>query len=416
MRKGAFIRTVALGATLLLAASACGSDGDNDSEKDTSPLKLGYILPETGDLAFLGPPQQEAMNMAIEEINDAGGVLDNDIDDPVGGDEANDASKASDATDRVLGKDVDAIIGAASTDMSLAIIDKITGSGVLQCSGSNTAPTFTDYDDDGYYFRTAPSDELQGPVLADTVIDDGFSDVAVVARADDYGEGLADATAKSLEDGGANVVLNETYDDKATDFSSTVSKIDSEDPDAVVVVAFEEGAQIIKGLIEKGLEPPETGIYGADGLRAEKLGKSVDKSDPGVIEGMKGTAPESGGSKDFLKQLKDFAPDLDETQFAPQVYDCVNVVALAAEAAESTDPSDIKEEMNGVTKDGEECSSFEECKKLLDDDEEIDYNGASGPLDFVEEGEPGSASIEVYGYDEDGELNTLDTKQSEPAD
>jgi len=418
MRRNAFVKAAGLGAAALLAVAACGGGGGDDSGSggDTSALKLGYVLPETGDLAYHGPPQVEAMNLAIKEINDAGGVLDNDIADPVGGDEANDQAIASQSADRVLGKDVDAIIGAAASGMSLAIIDKITGAGVIQCSGSNTAPTFTDYDDDGYYFRTAPSDALQGPVLADVIVGDGHSNVAVVARADDYGKGLADATAKSLEQAGANVALNETYDPKATDFSSTVSKIVSSDPDAVVIVAFEEGAQIMKGLIEKGLEPPETGIYGADGLRSEQLGKSVDKSDPGVIDGVKGTAPASSDNPDFLKELKDFAPDLEETQFAPQVYDCVNVIALAAEAAESTDPGDIKEEMNGVTKDGEKCTNFEECKKLLDDGEDINYDGASGPLDFVDVGEPGTASIEVYGYDDGGKLSTLDTRDAKPVE
>src|SRR5690625_3060236 len=116
---------------------------------------------------------------------------------------------------------------------------------------------------------------------------------------------------------------------------------------------------------------------------------------------------------------RDWSSDVcssDLTQFAPQVYDCVNVIALAAEAAESTDPGDIKEEMNGVTKDGEKCTNFEECKKLLDDGEDINYDGASGPLDFVDVGEPGTASIEVYGYDDGGKLSTLDTRDAKPVE
>lgn len=422
MRIGNGTKVVGIAAAALLTVSACGGgsddskSGDSSKKADAKPLKFGYVLPETGDLAYLGPPQLEAMKFAIKQINEAGGVLGNDVPDSVGGDEAGDQSVASQSADRVLNSGVDAIIGAAATGMSLAIIDKITGAGVVQCSGSNTAPTFTDYDDDGYYFRTAPSDALQGPVLADVIVGDGHSKVAIVARADDYGKGLASATAKALKTAGASVVLNQAYDPKATNFNATVQKIVSAKPDAVVVVAFEEGKQIIKGLIEDGLTPKKIGIYGADGLRSADLAKLVSPNDPGVLAGMKGTAPASADNPDFTKELKAFAPKLKELQFAPQVFDCVNIIALAAEKGKSTKPADIKTHINEITKDGEKCTTFADCKKLIDDGKDVDYDGASGPLDFTKPGEPGVANIEVYGYDKDGKLETLDTKTSKPAE
>src|SRR5699024_9698166 len=186
----------------------------------SEPLQLGYVLPETGQLAFLGPPQVQATKYAMSEINDAGGVLGKKLPPVVSGDEADTAAVASQSAERVLGEDVDAIIGAAASGMSLAIIDKVTGAQVVQCSGSNTAPTFTGYEDDGYYFRTAPSDAMQGPVLADTIIADGYSNVAIVARADDYGKGLAKATADALESSGATVATQEMYDPKSTNFDA----------------------------------------------------------------------------------------------------------------------------------------------------------------------------------------------------
>jgi len=418
MRTWRMVVTAGMAAGVLLGAAACGSSDDSNggaSDGKSEPLKLGYVLPETGDLAFLGPPQIEAMKFAIKQINDAGGVLGTPVSAPVGGDEANDQAIASQSADRVLGENVNAIVGAAASGMSLAIIDKVTGAGVGQCSGSNTAPTFTDYDDGGLYFRTAPSDALQGPVLADVIVGDGHSKVAIVARADDYGKGLAAATAKSLENGGATVVLNDTYDPKATNFESSVQKIVSAKPDAAVVIAFEEGKQVIKGLIEAGMGPGKIGVYGADGLRSENLASLVNKSNPGILAGMKGTAPASADNPEFTKQLKAFAPKLKEMQFAPQVYDCVNIIALAAEKAKSTDATAFKAEINNVTQGGEKCTDFAGCKKLLDEGKDIDYDGASGPLDFVEAGEPGKASIEVYGYDKKGALKTLDTREATPA-
>ncbi|HET6562095.1 MAG TPA: ABC transporter substrate-binding protein [Marmoricola sp.] len=416
------VAAAAVAASLTLASCGNGDDGNDEAEGDggdgsseSGEFTLGYVLPETGDLAYLGPPQIQALNYAIDQINAAGGVLGSEIPAPVAGDEANDASIAAQSADRVLNDGVSAIIGAAASGMSLAIIDKITGAGVAQCSGSNTAPTFTDYDDNGLYFRTAPSDALQGPILADVIVGDGYSNVAIVARADDYGQGLADATAEALESAGATVVLNETYDPKTTNFDATVQQVVSSKPDAAVVIAFEEGKQILQGLIESGLTPDEgVGLYGADGLRADDLAELVSPSNPGVLAGMKGTAPASAGNDQFLTDLKKFAPDLEEVQFAPQVFDCVNILALAAEAADSSDANEFKEFVNDVTADGEKCTTFADCKELLEAGEDIDYDGASGPLEFTEAGEPGEATIEVYGFNKKGELETLDTRTSVP--
>ena len=213
MRRSSLLKVASAAAAVTLLAGACGGGGGSAAPTDTGgggggggggdqTLKIGYVLPETGSLAVLGPPQIQAVKFAISKINDAGGVLGNKVPDPVGGDEADDQAVAAQSADRVLAAGVNVIIGAAASGMSLAIIDKITGAGVAQCSGSNTAPTFTDYNDNGLYFRTAPSDALQGPVLADVIVGDGHSNVAIVARADDYGKGLADATAKALEAAG----------------------------------------------------------------------------------------------------------------------------------------------------------------------------------------------------------------------
>src|SRR5690606_38279291 len=135
MRVSMRTKTLSVTAAALMVLSACGGGGDGGGGGDdaggggsSEPLKLGYVLPETGQLAFLGPPQIQATKYAISEINDAGGVLGQDIGDLVSGDEADTAAIASQSAERVLNADVDAIIGAAASGMSLAIIDKITGS------------------------------------------------------------------------------------------------------------------------------------------------------------------------------------------------------------------------------------------------------------------------------------------------
>ncbi|TDQ48540.1 ABC transporter substrate-binding protein [Actinorugispora endophytica] len=396
----------ALGYTAAIAALALGlagctgggeSGGEGGGEGDA--LQFGYVFPETGDLSFLGPPQIAGAEYAIDEINAAGGVLGQEVPAILPGDEANDAAQANDAADRLLGQDVDAILGAAASGMTMAIIDRVTGAEVVQCSGSNTAPDLSTYDDGGYYFRTAPSDLLQGPVLAETIVGDGHQSVAVAYRADDYGEGLSASVVESLEALGAEVVAQESYDPAGTNFDSVVQAVSNSEPDAVALISFEEGVQVIAGLLEADINADQ--MYSADGLNDPELGNSVDSGDPSVIAGFKGTAP-AVDNPEFDEGLQEFAPDLTAFQYAPQVYDCAMAVALAAEAAESTDPTVFVEQMPAITSGETECSAFAECRDILAEGGTIDFQGASGPLDFDENGDVSSASIGIYEFGDDG--------------
>src|SRR5260370_2986767 len=123
------------------------------------------------------------MKLAVAQINAEGGVLGKQIPAPLASDEAGDQAVAQQSADRVLAGGVQAVVGTAASGMTLAIINKISGAKVVECSASNTAPTFTTYQDNGYYFPTAPRDALQGPVLSDTIASHGYSSLPSVARA-----------------------------------------------------------------------------------------------------------------------------------------------------------------------------------------------------------------------------------------
>ncbi|KUP98543.1 ABC transporter substrate-binding protein [Thermobifida cellulosilytica] len=408
-------KTKALGFTAAVAAlalglTACGGGGESGEggEGGGDALQFGYIFPESGDLSFLGPPQITAAEYAIQEINDAGGVLGTQLPELVGGDEAGDAAQANEAANRLLDQGVDAILGAAASGMTMAIIDSVTGAEVVQCSGSNTSPALSTYEDGGYYFRTAPSDLMQGPVLAETILADGHQSVAIAYRADDYGEGLANSVAEALEASGAEITAKESYDPNATNFDAAVNAIADSKPDAVVLVSFEEGVQAISGLLEAGIKADQ--MYSADGMNSTTLNTSVDEGDPSVLDGFKGTAP-GVNAPEFDQALAEFAPDLEDYQYAAQVYDCAITIALAAEAAGSTAPSDFVSEMIDVTRDGEKCTSFAECRDLLSEGADIDFDGVSGPLDFDENGDVTAASFMIYGF-EDGEYTVFEYVQS----
>lgn len=414
-------------AVMALSLAACGQGQDptlepepSDDEDGTDTteteenrgdgvLTIGYVLPETGQLQFLGPPMIAATEFAVSEINNADGVLGADVD-LLSGDEAGDSAIASESAQQHLADGADAIVGAAASGMSLAIIDAVTGAEVVQCSPSNTSPTFTDYDDGGYYFRTAPTDVLQGPVLAETIVNDGYSQVALMGRSDDYGQGLVDSIAEALEEQGAEVVEEILYDPEAASFDSEVQQVVNANPEAVAIVGFDESAQILQGLIENGLGPGDFPVYGAESLRSTDLPEQVDPEDPNVLDGLKGTAPTSDADPEFVERLREFE-DLDDTLFAAESYDCVNIIALAAVTAGSDDPTAFVDEMVDVTRDGTPCSSYAECVELLEDGEDIAYEGASGIGELNDAGEPSRGLYEVWEFS-DGEIETLQEIES----
>jgi ABC-type branched-subunit amino acid transport system substrate-binding protein len=403
-------RASRVGAALAAAAlvlTACGGAEDEPTADPTNEetsegaeptgdgtLTIGNLLPQTGDLAFLGPPEFAGVKLAVEEINAAGGVLGNDVAniDADSGDGTPDIAGAE--VDKLFNQDVDAIIGAAASGVSVSVIDKITGAGVVHFSPANTAAGFDTYDDNGLYFRTAPSDRLQGQVLANLAAEDGFSNVAIMARQDFYGEGLAEQVQTTLQERGANVADFVLYSADATNYTAEINQIAAAKPDALVLVAFEETTKIIPQLIAKGIGPDDIQIYFVDGNLADYSDETFD------LTGVKGTLPVSGDPDPaFNDRLLEIDPKLKDFSYGPQSYDAVMIIALAAIAAGDDSGEAVGAQIIEVTRGGTQCSTFEECAALLEDGEDIDYEGASGPTDMNDTGSPASGTIGINVYE-----------------
>ena len=382
--------------------AAGGSDG---------VLKLGGILPETGNLAFLGPPEFAAVQLAVNEVNDAGGVLGAPVE-WLPGDSGDNGEVANATVDRLLAEDVDGFIGAASSGVSLTVIDKITQAGKVHFSPANTSPTFTDYADNGLYFRTAPSDVVQGAALADLMIADGAATAAFLVLNDSYGTGLQTYTVGPYEANGGTVVYGatETYDPQAENFDAEVAAVVEANPDAIVIIGFDETSKILGGLIEAGFGPADKLVYGTDGNMGNALAAAFD--DPSVVAGMKGTLPGvdvAGTMADFRDRLLAVDPELIDYSYSAESYDTVVITALAAEIAGSDDGVAIGAEINGVTRDGEKCTTYADCLALVQAGTDIDYDGVSGPLEFIDAGEPSQASILILQFDAEGALEVVDS-------
>ena len=239
------------------AASDEGPEPAAEGATSPEPLRIGTLLPLTGNLAFLGPPEVAGAKLAVQDINEAGGVLGQDVELIEGDSGDTSTDTASQTVDRLLQGGANAIIGAASSGVSLTVIDAITGAGVLQFSPANTSDEFTSYDDDNLYFRTAPPDVLQARALADLIIADGNNSVGILALNDPYGTGLAENTLNNLVESGLaeDQIRSITYDPQAANFDSEVQEMVDFDPDAIVVIGFEESARILEGLNAQGIGP-----------------------------------------------------------------------------------------------------------------------------------------------------------------
>jgi ABC-type branched-subunit amino acid transport system substrate-binding protein len=406
-------RTTAVLGAACLALGACANDtskapGTSASQAPAAVpadgvLKIGTLLPQTGSLAFLGPPEFAGVHLAEKEINAAGGALGKPVvaSDTDSGDTSTDI--ASQSVNKLLTEKVDVIVGAASSSVSLSVIDKITGAGVVQISPANTSDAFTTYNDRGLYFRTAPPDVLQGRVLGDLVVQDGNAKVGMLVLQDSYGTGLAKNARAAIEAGGGQVVAEEVYDPKAADYSAEVGKIKTANPDAILLIGFDETKKIVPKLVEAGLTAKTKKWYLVDG-NLSNYGKEFPNN---TFNGAKGTQPGAQVSNEFRQKMLAVDPKLKDFNYGPESYDATILAALAAEQGKSDAPASIAKNLITVSKGGTRCKAYKECVDLIKAGTDIDYDGVSGPVEFNEAGDPATATIGIYQYGADNNYKNV---------
>ncbi len=402
--------------TTTAGAKAVPADQNGGRKTGSAALTLGAVLPQTGQLAQLGPAMISGAKYAVEEINKAGGVDGKPVTLTVKDDGGNsDDQLALSSVDELINNDkVDGIIGAAASGTTKAILDRVVSSGTVECSPSNTGSDLTKANDKGLYFRTPPADNLQAQALAKAVSDDGKQNVAIIAQNTDYGTGFVKFLKPALTNAGAKVVADVTYDPAGTSFDAEVGKVVASKPDAVVLIGYpEDGGKVLTEMIKEGAGPSKTSIYVTDGMQSNELYKAVSAGNPAVTKGIKGTAasaaPKAGASF-FPAGFKAFAPQVESPIYSAQSFDCVVLMALAAQKAGSNAPFAMAKEMTNVskgeTKSATKCSTYQDCLALLKDKKDINYEGASGALDFTDVGEPSAGSYDIYTFGADGKYTT----------
>lgn len=403
-------RGAAFAAVASLALAACASSGDDDKSPasgepaSSAPsaegaLKIGTLLPLTGSLAFLGPPEVAGVHLAVNEINEAGGLFGADVE--VIDTDSSDTTQPQIAAQSVAGlisDGVGAIIGAASSSVSLNVVDDIEAAEIVQISPANTSTALSGYSP--YYFRVAPPDTVQGNALANVILADGYTNVGILVFNDDYGTSLRDVVQATIEKAGGTITYGtegQEFDPAASNFSSDVQAILATNPEAIALISFDQAKQIIPELAAAGFDTSK--LYLVDGNTTDF---SAD-FEPGTLAGAKGTIPGANASDEFKALLEEAnGGPLDSFAYGPESYDATMLVALAALRGGAPDGVTIQENLAAVSGalGGTECSGWVECSELINAGEEIIYTAIAGSGPFNDDNDPSSAYIGVFVYDE----------------
>ncbi|MDE2933402.1 MAG: ABC transporter substrate-binding protein [Chloroflexota bacterium] len=412
-------RTCAAALLLALVTAACGGNGEEEPTPTPTPeatttaaateapqgpvaLHIGAVLPETGSLAFLGVPIIAAARLAVEDVNAQGGEVTFSL-----ADSATNPATGLEGARRLLGEGAHVIVGAAASAVSQAFIQTLFDEQVPQCSPSNTSPVFTGQENAAYYIRTVPPDTAMAPIIADVVVSGGATRIAIIGRADAWGNALERLLVDEFDKLGANT-FSVLYDPETASYSAEVAQVVNYAPDIVINLGFSsDGSETVRQLIESGIGPERQ--FAATGLYSPTLWESVDASNPSVLDGMRGISQTAKGTSAFKERLAERAGDY--LAYGAEAYDCVILLALAARLV--GDPSDGEAMMAaiaGLTHDGEECTSYGECAALIDEGKDIDYSGVSGPINFSEEGDPTVAVYSIHTWENGGNAVTLGTE------
>ena len=413
LRRNHFVAFLALFVLLVPLLAACGGD-DDDSGDDAEPLKIGLLLPFTGDLSDFAVAMQQAADLAIKQINEAGGVNGQPVE-LVTGDTATSPQQGVEEARRLVDiEGVSAIVGPASSGVVLQVAESVTGpEGVVVISPSATSPALTVVDDDDTLFRTTISDAAQGVILAELARELGFGSACVMYVNNAYGQGLNDSFKANFEAEGGTVQVEVPHEQQQPSYASELSTCTEGGPDVVAAISYPESAGVyFREALESG--NVDQFIF-TDGPKSDTLFEELGWEN---FEGMYGTSPgsvDSSVGQAFGDAFADEYGELPPLPFLRETYDAVYLIALAAEKAGSTDRTEIRDALRDISNEPGETinpgvEGWEAAVEALDDDEDINYEGAAGSAEFDEHGDILRGAIEVWKI-EGGAIVTVDTRE-----
>jgi ABC-type branched-subunit amino acid transport system substrate-binding protein len=371
-----FIKTAtASGAALTLAGCTGESTGSSSSETIT----IGLLQPFTGEVGWVGESSEVAVEIAIDEINNAGGINGNTVeivaeDTEAGQQTATSAIRKlinSDGASTILGPTsftLPAVMGIAQ-DNQVPIISPTAGTSELDDVGGE------------YIFRTASSDSLGGRAMARIAEQNGYEEIAVMYVDNQGGRSFGKTVVEGFEALGGTVTTEVAVTPGKNSYRSELTKAFEDSPEFVSLTAgAETGSIILNQWNEQGLG----GVWGlSDDMQTNGFASEMGD----IIEGSYAIGPLSGGDRyeEFASEYESRAGE-SPRPFTAEGYDAMILAALAAEAAGSSNPAELAEQIISVSQDGEAVESFQQGSNAIEDGADINYQGASGPVDFTENG------------------------------
>jgi len=420
---------LSLVAVLSLAALSCG--GDNEGKETPSggttpgaktpsggttpaakgPLKIGILFDFTGDLAEFGPNMMNGVKLAAQEINDAGGVMGQDIV-LKQADSQTSPSPAVDAARQLVESDkVAAVVGSLSSGVTLAVAEAVTvPNKIIQISPASTSPALTAVEDNDFLFRTTLSDAAQGLILGKLAKELGYSKVATLYVNNAYGQGLSENFAKSFEAEGGTVTAQVPHEQEQASYLAELQKATEGSPDAIAALSYPQSATVyLKEGFENNLI---TNVLFCDGTKSEDIIAAVGAD---KLEGMEGTVSAAAETPtDWKAEFETRFGSLPPLPYIAESYDAVIMIALGAEKAQSADSTKIRDAMRTLNDpSGEKITSgaagIKKALDLIHQGKAINFQGASGFSGWDKNGDLPSGFIEIWKY-EAGKIVTVRTE------
>lgn len=389
---------------LLVSSAVAVALSTTASSAMAEDISLGVFLGLTGPIESLVANMAPAAEQAIAEVSDSGKLLDGTKVTAVRADTTCvDAAAATAAIERLITSDkVAGVVGGDCSGVTTAALTNVAlPNGMVMISPSATSPALSTVEDNGLFFRTAPSDARQGVVMTEIIMDKGIKELAVTYTNNDYGKGLADAFQTAFEAAGGTVTISAAHEDGKADYAAEVGALASAGGEVLVVAGYlDQGG---KGIIQGSLD---TGAFDTFVLPDGMVGDALPEAIGPDLNGSFGQAP--GTDSAGAGKLVEMADGYDASSpFAAESYDAAALIMLAMQAAGSTDPAKYKDKVMEVANaPGEEILPGELGKALeiLAGGGEINYVGASN-VELIGAGESAGnyREIEI----KDGALSTV---------
>lgn len=390
-------------ALTVLAASCTGDDDEpaaTPSTTTTQPprereddgvLRIGALVPLSDPT--VGTGLVSSFEAAVEAVNDAGGVLGRDVEMFVQ-DEGTTPATAADATETLIDRGADAIIGPTSSNVAIAALDSAVAAGVVMCSATASSIALDEFPDQNLFFRSIATDSLQAAAIAVQARNRGASRVVVIHIDDAYGQPYATAVDDAFEEAPSILVQTVAVPVGDDDLQDDLDLVAAARADTGIVLGSGDDIARLLEALDARDDIDFTQIIVNDAARALPTRPVIAGLDPEFRERIVGLAPRIVPPQS--------AEDERAAPFANQVTDCVNFIALAVAQGGSDAPSTFATQMTSVSAGGIVCPTFAECVALIDAGEQINYNPPSRPTVLARDGDPSRAFFDLFVFDEDG--------------